>query len=67
MTTKPVFRFAERKSWCRVCNKELSKGKDKAVFWYSSANRGMHIIICESCVKGLSRLVDNTPEIKEES
>ena len=57
--SKPVYRLAERTCWCRVCDVELGKGIDKAVFWYSSANRGMNIIICPKCVKGLQELIED--------
>lgn len=54
----PVYRLAERDCWCRVCNVKLKKQEDKGVFWYSSANRGMNIIICPLCVKYLNKLIE---------
>ena len=55
--SKPVYRLAERNCWCRICDSQLVKQKDKGVFWYSSANRGMNIIICPSCVEQLFEMV----------
>lgn len=58
MNVNPTYRLAERDCWCRVCNGKLLKNVDKAIFWYSSANRGMNIIICTGCVNLLQEIID---------
>lgn len=55
---KPTYRLAERDCWCRSCGEKLNKNVDRGVFWYSSANRGMNIIICPPCVIMIRGLLD---------
>lgn len=58
---KPKYRQPERDAICRVCENVIRRNEDWMVSWYSSANRGMHIHICPSCVKALNELIPDDP------
>lgn len=60
--SEPIYRLAERNCWCRICDSQLTKQEDKAVFWYSFANRGMNIIICPDCIRSLYAMVRTEDE-----
>lgn len=51
------YRYTKRNCWCRGCDKKLIRDVDKAVFMYSSANRGQHIMLCEDCVGNMFSMV----------
>lgn len=53
---KPERRVAERDCWCRACSAKLIKKETEGVFWHSTANRGMNIILCLSCARGVGDL-----------
>ena len=55
---EPEYRLARQDCVCRACSKDMVKGKDSGVFWYSIRNSGMNIIICEDCVKRLNKMVE---------
>lgn len=57
MNRAPVYRLAERTGCCRVCDKDVERLKDKAVYFYSWRNRGQNIIICPKCIKDMYQLV----------
>ena len=60
--TQMVKRMAERDCCCRGCGKTLHKKVDEGVFWYSSANRGMNIILCLDCCKFIGQLGEGENE-----
>ena len=55
---KPTRRKAERDCWCRSCDARLTKNESEGVFWYSSANRGMNIILCLPCCRSIGKMVE---------
>ena len=56
MYNAPEYRFAKNTCFCRACDRVLRKGEDKAVYFYSFRNQGMHVIICPKCVEQLYNL-----------
>lgn len=54
---KPEYRQAKNACYCRACDKEMKKGKDWGVFFYSFRNCGQHISLCESCVVKMHKLI----------
>lgn len=45
---KPVIRKAERKAYCRCCDKQLQVGEEMTS-WYSHRGQGQYIHICLNC------------------
>jgi uncharacterized protein YlaI len=43
-----IIRKAERKAYCRGCDKTISVGED-VFYTYSFRNRGQNILICLDC------------------
>lgn len=52
-------RQAQRKAFCRGCDKIIAQGEDM-VSTYSFRNRGQHIHFCLECARAIGKLASET-------
>lgn len=51
------YRLAERDSYCRGCDRLMSKKIDMVLYFYSHRNKGQHIYLCAKCVEKMHNII----------
>jgi RNase P subunit RPR2 len=52
---KATVRPAERKAFCRLCDKTIQKGQEM-ISWYTIRGQSSHIILCLPCGQELGEM-----------